>query len=60
MEFFSEFRCYRSICHSGDSDHINICRGYLALCVSCTIYMVRGSSDILVRHSGAVTTLQSR
>ena len=44
MEFFSEFRCYRSICHSGDPDHINICRGYLALCVSCTIYMVRGSS----------------
>lgn len=37
MEFFSEFRCYRSICHSGDPDHINICRGYLALCVSCTI-----------------------
>ena len=34
MEFFSEFRCYRSICHSGDPDHINICRGYLALCVS--------------------------
>ena len=32
---------------SGDPDHINICRGYLALCVSCTIYMVRGSSDIL-------------
>lgn len=26
---------------------LTFARGYLALCVSCTIYMVRGSSDIL-------------